>query len=231
MNSLISFNSSSNSSSNSSTCVKDITKEWETNCMASCVLGISKIGMASNLSYDYAHAALLLLDKQIDYNGDCKYEKDMGILIEYGDYSPDMNKKEKNFVDKGYVVYHYGNKGGLRYYGKKYKEFIKDFGDIGYIDFNIAADNQNTFEYFLSHITNLEEKKWIKERYVAFGFINSFNCQTFAKESIKLLKPYYTFANISPRAMNLLAAKKYKDKYDFVPKDIKNILDDYYKRS
>ena len=121
MNSLISRGSSSNSSSNSSTCVKDITKKWETNCVASCVLGISKIGMASNLSYDYAHAALLLLNKQIDYDGDCKYEKDMGILIEYGDYSPDMNNKEKNFVNEGYVVYHYGNEGGLRYYGKKRK--------------------------------------------------------------------------------------------------------------
>ena len=49
-----------------------------------------------------------------------------GILIEYGDYSPDMNKTEKNYVDKGLVIYRYDDKGGLRYYVKKYGEFIKD---------------------------------------------------------------------------------------------------------
>ena len=229
MTSLITIGSSSNSSSSSSTCVKDIIKKWGENSVASCVLGISKIGMASNLSYNISHAALLLLDKNIDYELEDELENELGILIEYGDYSSSMDKTEKKYVDKGYVVYHYGNKGGLRYYGKKYGEFIKQFGDIGYIDFNIVADNQNTFEYFLDQIANLKENKWIKERYVA-SLMNNFNCQTFAGEAIKILKPYFNFENITPRQKDLAVSKNFKNKIYFVPESIINILPDYYQK-
>ena len=229
MTSLITIGSSSDSSSSSSTCVKDIIKKWGNNSIAACVLGISKIGMASNLSYNISHAALLLLDKNIDYELEDELENELGILIEYGDYSSSMDKTEKKYVDKGYVVYHYGNKGGLRYYGKKYSEFIKQFGDIGYIDFNIVADNQYTFEYFLNQIANLNENKWIKERYVA-SIMSNFNCQTFAGEAIKILKPYFTFENITPRAKDLVISKNFNNKINFVPKDIKKILPDYYKK-
>ena len=226
MTSLITLGSSSNSSSSSSTCVKDIIKKWGNNSIASCVLGISKIGVASNLSYNISHAALLLLDINIDYDEEeVDLKKKIGILIEYGDYSSNMNETEQKYVDKGYVVYHYGNKGGLRYYGKKYSEFIKQFGDIGYIDFNIMADNQYTFEYFLNQIANLNENKWIKERYVA-SIMSNFNCQTFAGEAIKILKPYFTFENITPRAKDLVISKNFNNKINFVPNDIKKILPD-----
>ena len=221
----LTFNSSSNSSSNSSTCVKDILSKWGHNTVGSCTLGISKIGFSSNLSYNISHAALLLLDKQIDYEQEDKLKKEMGILIEYGDYSPDMDSKEKKFVDKGYVVYHYGSKGGLRYYGKNYSEFIKEFGDIGYIDFNINADNQSSFKYFLENIANLNENKWIKEKY----YIRNFNCQTFVAEALKVLKPYYTFQNITPRASDLVNAKSVNKKIEFVPSDIRNTMTNYYK--
>ena len=74
-----------------------------------------------------------------------------------------MCPEEKKYVDKGLVKYHYGNKGGLRYYGKRYGEFIEVFGDIGYIDLNIHPDNQNSFDFFLDKIAKVEENKWIKE--------------------------------------------------------------------
>ena len=221
----LTFNSSSNSSSNSSTCVKDILSKWGHNTVGSCTLGISKIGFSSKLSNNISHAALLLLDKQIDYEQEDKLKKEMGILIEYGDYSPDMDSKEKKFVDKGYVVYHYGSKGGLRYYGKNYSEFIKEFGDIGYIDFNINVDNQSSFKYFLENIANLNENKWIKEKY----YIGNFNCQTFVAEALKVLKPYYTFQNITPRAADLVNAKSAIKKVEFVPDDIRNTMLTYYK--
>ena len=224
----LTFNSSSNSSSNSSTCVKDILTKWGNNTIGSCVLGISKLGFSSKLSYNISHAALLLLDKNIDYDEEDKLKKEMGILIEYGDYSPDMDSKEKNYVNKGYVVYHYGNKGGLRYYGKNYDEFVKEFGDIGYIDFNIHADNQKSFKVFLENIANLDKNKWIKEKYSA-GLYNNFNCQTFAAEALKVLKPFYTFQNITPRANDLLKAKSANKKIEFVPEDIKKTLTNYYK--
>ena len=221
----LTFNSSSNSSSNSSTCVKDILSKWGHNTVGSCTLGISKIGFSSKFSHNISHAALLLLDKQIDYEQEDKLKKEMGILIEYGDYSPDMDSKEKKFVDKGYVVYHYGSKGGLRYYGKNYSEFIKEFGDIGYIDFNINADNQSSFKYFLENIANLNENKWIKEKY----YIGNFNCQTFVAEALKVLKPYYTFQNITPRSSDLAMAKSANKKIVFVPDDIRKTMTNYYK--
>ena len=228
MTSLITLGSSSNSSSSSSTCVKDIIKKWGNNSIAACVLGISKIGMASNLSYNISHAALLLLDKNIDYELEDELENELGILIEYGDYSSSMDKTEKKYVDKGYVVYHYGNKGGLRYYGKKYGEFTKQFGDIGYIDFNISADNQRSFESFLDNVAKLKDNKWIKERYVA-SIMNNFNCQTFVAEAIKMLKPSFNILNITPKAKDLADLKNYK-KINFVPEDIKKILPEYYKK-
>ena len=225
----ISFNSSSNSSASSSTCVKDIINKWGNNTIASCVLGISKIGYSSNISYNIAHAALLLLDKNIDYEEEDELQNEVGILIEYGDYSSSMDKTEKKYVDKGFVIYHYGNKWGLRYYWKKYSEFIKQFGDIGYIDFNIIADNQISFELFLNHIAKLKANKWIKERYSASMFSN-FNCQTFVAEALKVLKPYFSFENISPRAKDLMYSKSFTHKINFVPQDIKQILSDYYKK-
>ena len=144
---------SSISSSSTSTPVSNIINDWGNFCIVSCVLGISKIGLTSNLNNKISHAAILLLKKEIDYDEDDDTEilNENGILIEYGDY--DSNKyEEKVLVKKGLVIYHYGDKGGLRYYIKKYSEFIKEFGDIGYIDLNIHVDNQITFNTFLNKV-------------------------------------------------------------------------------
>jgi len=144
---------SSISSSSTSTPVSNIINDWGNCCIVSCVLGISKIGLTSNLNNKISHAAILLLKKEIDYDEDDDTEilNENGILIEYGDY--DSNKyEEKVLVKKGLVIYHYGDKGGLRYYIKKYSEFIKEFGDIGYIDLNMHVDNQITFNTFLNKV-------------------------------------------------------------------------------
>jgi hypothetical protein len=225
----ISFNSSSKSSASSALSVKDVMKAWGTNPVASCILGISKIGFASDYINKISHAALLLLDKSIDYetDDDETIQSEAGILVEYGDYKPDMCPEEKKYVDKGLVKYHYGNKGGLRYYGKRYGEFIEVFGDIGYIDLNIHPDNQNSFDFFLDKIAKVEENKWIKENYNA-GITNNFNCQNFAVEAIIALKPYFVFANINPRAGDLINKKSYLKKLEFVPENIKTELLKHY---
>ena len=119
MFSRITINSSSKSSISSATKVTDILTKWGNNPISSCVLGISKIGKASNLSTNIAHAALLMLKEKFNFNDD---ESDIlkrnGILVEYGDYSPDMEETEKQYYENGYVIYQYGEQGGLRYYGK-----------------------------------------------------------------------------------------------------------------
>jgi len=232
MVSLIQFNSSSKSSASSAFSVQDVMNQWGNNTIASCILGISKIGRASNLSYNFSHAALLLLDTPIDYDEeeDQNYQERLGILIEYGDYFPEMCKKEKEYVDKKLVIYRYGEKGGLRYYGNKYNKFIDNFGDIGYVDLNIHVNNQITFHDFLDKIAKLENNKWIKEKYHV-GLSGNFNCQNFAMEALNILKPYFNFANIYPRDNNLVMKKKYFQKLEFVPDNIREILIKYYVKS
>ena len=225
MFSKISFNSSSNSSS-SANAVTDIIKQWGQNTIASCVLGISKINIASNLINKISHAALLLLPEKIDYDEDfSSLQKKYGILIEFGDYNPNMCDTEKKYVKNKYVIYHYDNKGGLRYYGKIYNEFCKEFGNLGYIEFNIKADNQISFKDFLDNIAKKEENKWIQEKYVGYNF----NCQNFVIESLKLLKPYFSIENIVPNAKDPRQLRSMKDKIDyFVPSNIQSIIKPFY---
>ena len=224
MFSRITINSSSKSSTSSATKVTDILTKWGNNPISSCVLGISKIGKASNLSTKFTHAALLMLEEKFNFNDD---ESDIlkrnGILVEYGDYSPDMEETEKKYTENGYVIYQYGEKGGLRYYGKNYGEFIEEFGDIGHIELKINEVNLNTFEYFINKIAKKEDNKWIKANYKV-GFYN-FNCQTFVIEALKEIKPNFNLGDVYPKDKNLI--NKRKQSLNFIPDNIKNQLMKY----
>ena len=224
MFSRITITSSSKSSTSSATKVKDITEKWGNNPISSCVLGISKIGKASNLSTNIAHAALLMLKEKFNFNDD---ESDIlkrnGILVEYGDYSPDMEETEKQYYENGYVIYQYGEQGGLRYYGKNYGEFIEEFGDIGHVELKINEVNQNTFEYFINKIAKKEDNKWTKADYKV-GFSN-FNCQTFVIEALKEIKPNFNLGDVYPKDINLI--NKRKQSLNFIPDNIKNELIKY----
>ena len=118
MISKITINSSSKSSVSSSTSVSETVKVLNEQTIASCIVGISRIGVLSDVKYfDFKHSALLLLGSSS--NDDNSEEE--GIIIEYGDYSPTMDEIEKEYVDKGKVIYRYNDKGGLRYYAQKNK--------------------------------------------------------------------------------------------------------------
>jgi len=225
MFSKISFSSSSKSSS-SATAVTDIVKQWGQNTIASCVLGISKLNIASNLLNKISHAALLLLPEKIDYDGDfSSLQKKYGILIEFGDYNPNMCDAESDYVKKKWVIYQYDNKGGLRYYGKIYNDFCKEFGDSGYIDFNIKVDYQISFNVFLDKIAKKEENKWIQEKYSGYNF----NCQNFAIEALKLLKPNFSLSNIFPNAKDLRQLRSMKEKIGFfLPSNIQSTIIPFY---
>ena len=226
--SLVSFSSSISSASVSNT-VSSLIEQWGNKPIASCVLGISKIGMKSNLTNKISHSALLLLNKEIDYDQDDEDEilnRD-GIIIEYGDYNPNMSPQEKDYTKRGLVIYHYGDKGGLRYYVKKYKEFIEKLADLGYIDLNIDENNQQSFDHFINTIAKKEDNKWIQSNY-SVGFTN-FNCQTFSIDALKELKPYFNSSNIFPCNIDL-ARKKSKQKLEFIPSNIKTELINYYRK-
>ena len=218
----------SGSSSSSSVTVTNLIEKWKNNPIASCVLGLSKIGKASYLSYKISHSAILLLQKEIDYDQDDESEiqNSDGIIIEYGDYNPNMSKKEKGLWENGSVIYRYGEQGGLRYYVKKYSEFIEEFADVGYVDLNIDVNNQKSFDFFINEVAPTYEKKWIQENYSG---INDFNCQTFSIHALKQLKPYFNSGNIYPKEQNL-ANKKSKQKLAFIPSNIKDELMKYYRK-
>lgn len=60
------------------------------------MLKTCKIGYSFNFSYNILLAALLLFDKNIDYDQEDKLQKGIGISIEKGDYSSYMDKTGKN---------------------------------------------------------------------------------------------------------------------------------------
>ena len=203
----------------------ELISHLNTNTIASCVLGINKINKLPNL-YNLSHTAILLLQKEIDFDCDEDEIKDqVGILVEYENYSPDMSERENKYVRDKTVIYHYGDKGGLRYYIKKYDEFIKEFADLVYIDLNIQPDNQQTFEHFINKIAKKEENKWIKEKYSS---IDNFNCQTFSIEALKELKPHFNLSNIYISNTDMVGTKS-KKKLDILPLNIRSELLKYYR--
>ena len=74
---------------------KDKIENWDSRFICSCFLGISKKSTASNISDSTPYAALLLLDKNIDYAIEDELNNEIGIVIEYGDFSPDMAETKK----------------------------------------------------------------------------------------------------------------------------------------
>ena len=213
------------------TLVKDIIENWGNKPIVSCVLGISKIGgPISHLGNSFVHSAILLLNTEIDYNqeDDDKFQNENGILIEYGNYSPNMSQEEKKNVNNCLVIYRYGDKGGLKYYGKKYSEFIEGFADIGYIHLNIDGNNQQTFEQFINKIAPLEDNKWIQENY-SIGLNNNYNSQTFVIQALKELKPHFNICNVFTN--NLELSKKLSQKrLGFLPSNIKTELMNYFRK-
>ena len=203
--------------------VNELLKSWGNKPIVSCVLGISKVGFKSNLSISFTHSALLLLNKEID--NECEeIKKENGILIEFGDYNLNMCESERKNSDKGFVVYPYGDNGGLRYYVKKYGEFIEQFGDIGYINLNIDGTNQRTFTDFINNIAKVEDNKWIQKNYSVINF----NSHNFVLEALKELKPFFHIGNIFPKDPYFVKNKS-KKILDFIPPIIKTELIKFYK--
>ena len=180
-NSFVSFSGSSNSATN----VQSFADKLDKENIKTCVVGISAL-KGNSVSSRFTHAALFLSSVKgtnLDRNGG------NGILIEYGDYSPDLNEKEKGYVKNGYVIYRYGDKGGLRYYVQSFSDFKKIFADRCYICLDVDKDNQISFSFLLEEIASKSEEIWIKKNYKPIGL----NCQTFTSVILDLLKPKYDY--------------------------------------
>ena len=216
------ISSASSSSSSSSSTINSLIDKLNQTKIVSCVLAMSKINM-NKFSKNFVHASLLLINTNSDVADESRGD---GIIIEYGDYSPTMSDDEIKSVEKGRVIYRYGDKGGLRYYAFKYTEFLETFGDICYVSMDIKPEYQVTFQYFLDKVAPESENDWIKEKYnvsILNGIFGSgnHNCQTFAAKALNILKPSFNPHYIIKKD----TSKKTNKKIDIFPKYIKDVLE------
>lgn len=214
--SAITIDSSSKSSSSCATPVSKLVDILDKKCIASCVIGLSSLNRFSPYYKNLVHSALLLIDTNSEIENK---DRGKGILIEFGDYSPKMNDKENEYTKNKYVIYHYKDKGGLRYYVKEYREFIKEFGDIGYMSLDLEDNSLISFSEFLKKCDSKKEELWTQDKY---DLINN-NCQTFTAYALTQLKVIYSKRYITFGKNTDLN----KEKESIVPKCILNVLKNF----
>ena len=174
--------------------IGDLIKIMDNSPIYTFIIGISSLKFNS-LNKNIVHTAILLTTKRKNeiMRGKCNYTE--GILIEYGNYPPDVLEAKKEEEDKrknGLVIYRYGDKGGLRYYTNTFGEYRNSFCDVGYISLNVEKDELKTFSYLIDKLAPKSEEIWIKAKYLATCFFGKpLNCQTFVSHSIDIIKPKY----------------------------------------
>lgn len=174
---------------------------------------------------NYVHSALWLSDK------DFENTNEKGLLIEYGyyeqekelEYYMDDGKQKMKVVDKKNVIYHYKEKGGLRYYVKNYEDYKLIFATIAYVDLDIEPENQIMFKDFINKIAPVKENEWIQKNY---DFLRK-NCQHFCANALKLLKPVFSLKDII-----IIDKKNASQKRDsIIPNCIINVLNSNKKKN
>ena len=208
---IISSPSSSSESLHSSKNVEDVVRSIDRTAIKTCVIGISKILWSKEI---ITHSALFLSNKEVT-----KFSKGNeieGIILEYGRYDP--NKKEKENIKNGYVIYRYGQDfGGLRYYVNNFEEFKRIHGNVVYIALEISKYNQISFSYLIDKIAPKCEFKWAKDKY---HFID-FNCRTFVAQALNEIKAIYDSGYIMKGEKT---EGNSKEGENYVPKEIIKVL-------
>ena len=175
----------------------------------SCILGISiKKGNLIAGKY-YTHTSLWLSDKKQYEDEDNPY----GLVFEYGNYNEedeikvivnDNGKDKKMEVKRSCVIYHYGKKGGLRYYAKCLNDYLDIFGTVAYVGLDFENDNQIMFLDFINRVAPVNEEEWIKDKYHLFDK----NCHDFVSKAIQILKPFYRSKDIKVIDKSKLSGSK-----------------------
>ena len=142
-------------------------------------LGLSRIDdfMSSipGVGKEISHAAFLL--------GTEKKFQNKGIILDYGDYK--YLKDEK-------LAFEYNEEGGLRYGYIEYNNFIKEFGKAAMIKLDLSKSPLVRFNDLIDKIK--VKGSWKQNEYSNFYH----NCQHFAVEVIKILKPKFNPIGILP---------------------------------
>ena len=186
--------------------VSQLIQKLDRTNIASCILGISIITNSNSLNFNISHSALLLLDNCSEENNK---DREFGILIEYGNFSPIKSEDEN-------IIYRYGEKGGLRYYSLNYSKFVKDYGTIGYVSMDIESKNKMTFSAFIEHCAPLHENQWTQNKYSLYNN----NCHNFIAKALNVLKPEFIPSTIIINCKE----PKLKKKIQYFPKCIEDAL-------
>lgn len=106
-----------------------------------------------------------------------------GIILDYGFYE---------YIDSDKLIFEYKEEGGLRYGYINYLVFMKDSGKAAMVNLDITKSPKVRFNYLIDKLK--ENGSWRQKDYQSL----THNCQDFAIEVIKILKPQFNEIGIMP---------------------------------
>ena len=179
----------------------------QNNLIKRVILGISRISNDLNklsivpniIKTEIVHVAFFIQDQDGFSN--------KGIILDYGQYE---------YIDDEKLVFEYKEEGGLRFGYIDYQNFMKDSGKAAMVNLDISKSAKVRFNYLID--TLKKNGNWREKDYSA----TSHNCQDFAIEVIKILKPKFNEVGIMPGENSTLIEGKTPE--DIIPKDILTTL-------
>ena len=179
----------------------------QNNFIKKAILGISRISNDINklsivpnfIKTEIVHVAFFIQDQDTFSN--------KGIILDYGKY---------NYIDDEKLVFEYNVEGGLRFGYIDYQSFMKDSGKAAMVNLDITKSSKIRFNYLID--TLKEDGNRRQKDYSS----TSHNCQDFAVEVIKILKPKFTESAIMPGENSTLIEGKNVE--EIIPKKILNTL-------
>ncbi len=179
----------------------------QNNLIKRVTLGISNISNDINKSSiipnimkkEVVHVAFFIQDQDGFSN--------KGIILDYGSYE---------YINDEKLVFEYKEEGGLRFGYIEYQAFMSDSGKAAMVNLDITKSPPVRFNYLID--TLKENGNWRQKDYSS----TSHNCQDFAIEVIKIIKPKFTPIGIMPgENANLIEGKTPED---IIPKGILETL-------
>ena len=170
-------------------------------------LGISNIPnnllksslIPDTLKTDVVHVAYFISDTDKFSN--------KGIILDYGSYE---------YINDEKLAFEYKEEGGLRYGYISYDSFLKDSGKAAMINLDLSKSAPIRFNYLIDELK--KNNSWKKDDYSSIAH----NCQHFAIEVIKILKPRFNPIGILPgENANLIEGRSPEE---IIPNNILKVL-------
>lgn len=130
-----------------------------------------------------------------------------GIILDYGQYE---------YINDERLVFEYNEGGGLRFGYIGYQNFMADSGKIAMVNLYISKSAPVRFNYLIDKLK--KHGYWREQDYSSI----SHNCQHFAIEVIKILKPKFDPIGIMPGENSKLIEGKSPE--EIIPKEILKTL-------